>query len=186
MNENIQWEKKVDWLKLEVGLNKYQFIMSQFKSIERLVEDFYFQTKYKGFYRVRRNSAFCEIYFKFMEDNRNNKAITFEETLIHLYANLGRIEASFASKLIATINPDLPVWDKEVLGNIHSELKFTNLKTNDRINLCVDKYESMKDWYREKLNSSLGQEYIIKFDLRFPNTNLTNLKKIDLILWQTR
>lgn len=186
MNENTQWEKKVDWVKLKVGLNKYQSIMNQFESIERLIDDSYFQTKYKGFYRVRRNAAFCEIYFKFMQDNRSNKEITFEETLKHLHTNLDRVEASFASKLIATINPYLPVWDKEVLGNINSELNYTNLKTNDRINLCVDKYEAMKNWYQDKLNSSIGQEYIAKFDSRFPNTNLTNLKKIDLILWQTR
>ena len=81
------------------------------------------------------------------------KEITFEETLKHLHTNLDRVEASFASKLIATINPDLPVWDKEVLGNIDSELNYINLKTNDRINLCVDRYEAMKNWYKKKLNS---------------------------------
>jgi hypothetical protein len=37
-------------------------------------------------------------------------------TLRHL-GKYGKLEASFASKLLATIDPNLPVWDKHVLRN---------------------------------------------------------------------
>lgn len=182
----MSWEKNVNWEKLELGLKKYQYIMNQFSTSENFTEDYYFQTKFKGFYRVRRNQDFCDVYFKFLNDHKVNEAITFGETLNHIYSKMNRVEASFASKLVATINPNLPVWDKEVLRNIGSELNKNYVKDSDRINACIEKYEAMKDWYNEKLTSDNGKDFVEKFDNRYPNTNLTNLKKIDLILWQTR
>ena len=182
----MNWEKNVNWEKLEIGLKKYQCIMNLFTACENFNHDFYFQKKFKGFYRVRRNQDFCDVYFKFLNDHKVNEAITFGETLKHIYDKMNRVEASFASKLVATVNPNLPVWDKEVLNSIGSELNKSYVIDTDRIESCVEKYEAMKYWYNEKLASVEGEEFVEKFDNRYPNTNLTNLKKIDLILWQTR
>lgn len=42
--------------------------------------------------------------------------ITFEAALSQLFDATGQVEASFASKLVATLDPSLPVIDKFVLA----------------------------------------------------------------------
>ena len=57
------------------------------------------------------------VYFNFMEKYKT-KDVIFEEVLRYFHSSFGRIEASFSSKLMATINPDKPVWDEFVLKNL--------------------------------------------------------------------
>ncbi|TLS36481.1 hypothetical protein FCL54_14795 [Pseudalkalibacillus caeni] len=77
-----------------------------------------FQKAYNGFYRIRqRPKEFYETYYSFMEDNKD-RSPSFRDTLQHKHNVHGRVEASFSSKLVATINPDLPVWETVVLDNL--------------------------------------------------------------------
>ena len=187
MNAIDNWENKVNWLKLENGLRKYLVIMEQVKTSENLFEDSIFRTNVNGFYRIRqRKKEFYDSYFTFMESNKNNENITFEETLRHFYSMFNRIEKSFSSKLVATINPELPVWDTVVVGNINSQLNQIFSKNIDNIQVCINKYDAMNEWYINTLKSVQGKDYVERFDFRFPDCSITNLKKIDLILWQTR
>lgn len=172
-----------DWDKLTKGLNKYISIMHDFESTDVFAE-LNFQKKFKGFYKIRRNQEFCNQYFSILQKHKKNKILSFEYVLTALLTN-GKLEASFSSKLLATINPELPVWDKEVLRNIESELKPLS-STGDRIKDAVHKYNAMADYYKIKLQSDEGKQMIQLFDDKYPATNITNLKKIDFILWQTR
>jgi len=66
-----------------------------------------------------------------------------------------RIEASFSSKLVATINPELPVWDKEVLRNL--KLKKPLPTDKDRLNKTKELYAAIKDWYANQLKTEEGK-----------------------------
>ena len=81
-----------------------------------------FQTKFNDFYRVRRNQEFRKIFYEIFENSRYNQNINFEIVLTLIKNKTNRIEASFASKLIVTINPNLPVLDKFVLRNVNLKL----------------------------------------------------------------
>lgn len=187
MNANDNWENKVNWNELERRLKHYLIIREQIKTSENLFEDSVFRTNVNGFYKIRqRKKEFYDSYFTFMEDNKNNKNLTFEETLRHFHSMFNRIEKSFSSKLIATINPELPVWDTVVMSNIESQLIQKFSKNTDKIEMCIITYDAMKEWFVNTLNNSRGKNYIEKFDLKFPDCPITNIKKIDLILWQTR
>ena len=65
---------------------------------------------YDGFYRVRRNEEWRKYYFKLMQEMRS-KDVSFGDILTSINKETGRIEASFSSKLLATINPNYLIWD---------------------------------------------------------------------------
>jgi hypothetical protein len=169
--------------KIEVGLTKYLNLMDQVHKVD-VSEDNEFQKRYNGFYRMRqRKPIFYKDYFDFMEANKN-KGITYNEVLNHFYEKFGRIEASFSSKLLATINPNMPVWDEFVLQNLN--LKKPTYSDKNRLNKTIDLYSQISKWYDEFLASNESEEMLTLFNKRYPNTNITNVKKIDLILWQMR
>jgi hypothetical protein len=174
---------QTDWDQIKRGLDKYLYVMNYFKNNGDLTNR-EFQKKFKGFYRIRRNQQFCDTYFSIMQSNKGNKEISFKYVLSELF-KFGKLEASFASKLLATINPTLPVWDKEVLNNIGNKLEAFD-KSFDRINDADNKYQAMIKYYDYKILSDEGVQLIRDFDERFPGTNITAVKKIDLIFWQTR
>ncbi|RYF85774.1 MAG: hypothetical protein EOO00_13840 [Chitinophagaceae bacterium] len=143
-----------------------------------------YRTRFKGFYRVRRNEEFCNLYFGLLERNKTNKSFSFMDVLSEL-CPLGKLEASFSSKLIATINPEMPVWDTEVLKHMNGELEI-DVHSEDRIQAAGAKYAAMINWYQMKVHSSEGKTIVAEFDRRFPASGISDVKKIDLVLWQTR
>ncbi len=175
--------QEVNWKELERGLRKYLKIMENFKSSDVSLDP-EFQRNFKGFYRVRRGKEFCSRYFSILQDNKNNSDITFEMVLRELMP-LGKLKASFSSKLLATINPELPIWDSVVLKNIEHEFSGIQKESN-RLNIAVYRYNCILKWYKNKINSDKGKEMISAFNAKHANNQLTDTKKIDLMLWQTR
>lgn len=100
-------------LKVEIGLCKYCWIQEQFHKND-VTSNREFQKKYNGFYRVRRNAQWQAVYYRLMEDAKTSE-VGFTEVLLELKKQTARLEASFTSKLIATVYPNRPVIDKFVL-----------------------------------------------------------------------
>jgi len=100
-------------LKIEKGLRKYCWIQEHLhrEDVSRSRE---FQKTYNGFYRVRRNAEWQDVYFNLMEMAKT-KPLDFSQIISDLRRKTGRLEASFASKLVATLHPDRPVIDRFVL-----------------------------------------------------------------------
>jgi hypothetical protein len=110
--------------------------------------------------------------------------IDFPDALSEIFRRIGRIEASFASKLAATIDPSKPVIDKFVLNNF--ELKLPHWGSPDRRVRTVGVYRELCDAYRSFIESLTGIMLRERFDGRYPRTGVSELKKIDLVLWQIR
>ena len=166
--------------KIRRGLGKYMRIMALVQKTDVSIDQ-EFQHLFNGFYRVRqRPAAFYKCYYQFLEAHKNDTLITYEEILLHLYHELGRIEASFSSKLLATICPDRPVWDVYVLQNLGLKPPYYGDKS--RFKKVVALYDAICTWYQ----SDDAYQKLQEFDLRFPGVQISNTKKIDLILWQTR
>ena len=168
--------------KIEPGLRKYLNIMNRIHKVDVTI-DADFQRSYNGFYRVRqRKKDFYDTYYSFMEDNKNS-APSFEETLLYIHKELGRVEASFSSKLVATLNPDMPIWDSVVLQNLN--LKMPNSSSN-RLFKTIMLYDKICRWYAEFKSSDEGKSMIELFDNYYPGTLITDTKKVDFVLWQIR
>jgi hypothetical protein len=168
--------------RLKDGLTKYLWL--QRSVLRRDVSvDAEFQRKFDGFYRVRRPLEWRREFFLLMEHSKS-KPIEFADALRAIAATTGRTEASFASKLVATLDPSKPVVDKFVLVNFG--LRLPTVGKSDRNDRVVDLYKLLCRKYEEMLRSDAGILMVQMFDKRYLHTDLTPLKKVDLILWQLR
>ena len=166
--------------RVAVGITKYNKIMAQVYAID-VSADSEFQKFYNGFYRMRQRTAdFYQTYYAFLEQNKGNPDLTFEEILTYLYEKTGAVHASFSSKLLATVNPNMPIWDKFVLQNLGLRTPYTYQK--DRLQKTVQLYQQICDWYE----SEQAKEKLREFNELFPNVDISDVKKIDFILWATR
>lgn len=165
------------------GIDQYLDIMRRFPCTD-VQADRDFWRRYRAFYRVRRGDAWADDYFAFMQ---RQKDITpsFKDTIEHLFQFQGRAEASFASKLVATIDPHLPVWDQWVLKNQGVKPPAATSKT--KVADAVDAYEKIIKWYVWYLATEEGRRIVAIFNRLVPkHQEITDLKKVDFVLWQLR
>ncbi len=166
-----------------MGLDKYQYIMKQVK-ISNVSTDAEFQRIFNGFYIVRRNEEWRNIYYNLFEQIKNSTP-TFESILIYLYNKTGNIEPSFSSKMLATIFPEKPIWDRYVVQNLNMEL--VGATKEERLKNAIHLYENIENWYEEFLHTNKAKECIEVFDKVLPDyQQITSIKKIDSILWSIR
>jgi len=142
-----------------------------------------FQRCFTGFYRVRRNFEWRSAYFDLLESSKV-KGIAFPEALKEISRRTHRIYASFASKLVATLDPSKPVIDKFVLK--HFELRLAYWGSPDRETKTIDRYYDLCEKYSAFVQSPTGKMIRELFDSRYPNPEISELKKVDLVLWQIR
>lgn len=170
---------------LRQGIDKYEFIMNRVKLVD-VSSDLEFQKTYRDFYQLRRfySDEFATKYFTLMEQMKNMSTITFEmafERVKHIQCTY---EISFSSKLAHTLNPSLPVWDSVVTKN-HFGINAPVVK-KDKEQKIIERYQLYSERYCEYLRSDEGQMLIQKFDEAFPDREISDVKKIDFILWQDR
>jgi hypothetical protein len=167
-------------VKIEIGIRKYTNIMERLHNCD-VSQDREFQKAYNGFYRVRQKpQEWYQIYYDYMQRHKSDN-INFDNVLTYLYKKLDRLESSFSSKLLATINPNMPVWDANVLSQL--SIKAPSYSQSNRLNATIETYSVLQKWYAVYLKTPNAQEVTTRFDELFPNTQITDLKKIDLILW---
>jgi len=166
--------------KIKRGVQKYLGIMNAFRLCD-VSSDYTFQRKFKGFYRVRRNNEFCRIFFNYMESQKDNRNIKFIDVISYIYSKTGRIEPSFSSKMLATINANAPVWDSHVLSQL--SIKPPVYSHTNRLQATIDTYNVLEKWYTDYLQTQNANDIISCFDTLIQSNNLTNVKKIDLVLW---
>lgn len=166
--------------RITVGIEKYQRIMQRVRQTDVSADDD-FQKLYNGFYRLRqRPASFYKCYYAYMEEQKDNQNLTFGEVLHHLYEETGEIHASFSSKLLATINPNMPVWDKFVMKNLGLRAPYTYQK--NRVEKTIAIYDAICQWYK----TEEADVYLAEFNTHFPDVEMTDVKKIDWILWGRR
>jgi len=164
------------------GLEKYLWIQNRARRCD-VSNDLTFQKRFKGFYKVRRDAAWCRPYFRLLEDAKA-APIPFAEALRTLREHTGRFEASFSSKLVHTVDPTLPVLDRFVLENMGLRLPYPSARQRER--RLVELYAELRGRYGALEASPLGHQIRGRFDIAFPGSGVSDLKKIDLVLWQHR
>lgn len=170
---------ETNFSKIEAKLPTYLNIMDTLLKTD-VSTDRDFQRMFNGYYRVqRRSSSFYTAFYRFLEDHKQDQNLTYSSVLQEIHSATGRIERSFSSKLFATVRPEYPVWDSHVLNNLG--LKPPTYGTRD-LDKIVSTYECICSWYQ----SDEARQRVAIFDAHFPNAPITDTKKIDFILWQTR
>lgn len=175
-------QKALDKKEMQLGVAKYIFIMDTFWLVNSY-NDYSFRVIYTDFYKlsIGTDQEFRNIYFQFLESSKNN-GYRFEDVLKMLYDISGKIHGSFASKLIATVNPKLPIIDRFIKEHLELNSYYGISNSNEIIN----QYYEIINIYEGFLKTQKCKEWIYLFDQKFPNNNIENIKKIDFILWQMR
>lgn len=168
---------------LEKGLNAYL-------SIKRLCRetdvscDRDFWRIYRAFYRMRRNDEFAEKYFAILQKYKNESETSFEKVFYEIYSVTDRCEVSFASKLLNLLDGRAPIWDSVLATKVFGyKLPYTYVKNRDV--LCVRQYESYKAAFLDYVSSPEGKMLIDLFTSRFPDADISEVKKVDFILWKS-
>jgi hypothetical protein len=168
--------------RVAVGLEKYCWLQEELLRRDVSLDPEY-RRRFIGFYRVRRRTDWLRVFFDTLQARKTN-GISFQEALEVLASETGRIEASFASKLVATIDPDQPVIDSIVLRNVGLRLPARTAKT--RMADIVALHRQLGQWYKEQLSSEVGAAAVRAFRTAYPNAQITDTKLLDLVLWQIR
>ena len=166
------------------GIGQYLAIMDMFSTVDVSI-DRNFQRQFNAFYRIRqRSERWYAEYYSLME-NRKSAPIRFEEVLDHMYSVLGRYEPSFSSKLAATLDPNEPVWDKHVLQNTGQKAPYYSAL--DKVERAKNVFGKVREWYRKHMQSPEGKTMVTVFnDMVEEHDRITDIKKVDFVLWQTR
>lgn len=166
------------------GIVQYVAIMDMLPVVDVSI-DRNFQRQFNFFYRIRqRSERWYSEYYRLME-NRKRAPMHFEEVLDYLYSVLGRYEPSFSSKLAATLDPNEPVWDKYVILNTGQKAPYYS--STNKLATAKNVFGNIREWYKTKLESPEGKMMLQLFDdMIQESNNITDIKKIDFILWQTR
>ena len=170
---------------LTQGLEKYKYIMNTVHTTN-VSTNIEFQNCYRDFYQLRRfySDEFAKKYFNLMENLKEMPQVSFQMAFEQVKNIQGTDEISFSSKLAHTLNPDIPVWDS-VVTNKHFGIKVP-AGTKDREQKIFERYLLYCEKYFEYLKSEEGQMLVAMFDETFPDTGISDVKKIDFILWQDR
>jgi hypothetical protein len=144
-----------------------------------------YQRTFADFYKLRGPSSFREIYFSTLEKEKSVNDLDFRRLLHELFAQCTKVHASFTSKLLATINPDLPVYDREVLIRMRFSPYLVGT-AEVRLDRAVDRYQPIENFHRHAKQHPRFDTLIASFDCKFPAFHhFTGTKKLDLMMWQS-
>jgi hypothetical protein len=168
--------------RVKEGLEKYLWLQRNRDAVDVRVNAEY-QRKFNRFYRVRRGSTWQGHFYALLQA-RKRHCVTFRDVLNAIYKATNRYEASFASKLVATIDPTMPVIDSVVLRNLG--LRLPPAGAANRLSLIEALHNELATRFSEYLKTPDGRYLVDKFRKTYPSANITEVKMLDLVLWQTR
>jgi hypothetical protein len=145
-----------------------------------------FRRKFNHFYRIRRNKEWQDMFYELLESLKGKPA-RFPDVFAALHRATGRYEPSFASKPLATLDPDMPVIDSVVLRNVNLRLPAPGSK--GRASRIHQVHSTLHSYFAAYLATEDGRYLVKRFRETYKDTDLSDLseiKMLDLVLWQTR
>jgi hypothetical protein len=165
---------------------RYSFLRRRLHSSD-ITNDHDFQRTFNGLYRVRqRPQAWKRAYYGLMERWKHNSTLDFAATLNELYVATQRVEASFASKLVAIINPECAVYDSVVSKNLDFTPPRQYYPANQRLRNFVVLYDRLTERMNRLTQHRSFPTIIAALETAFPGYGLTPIRRLDLLLWQFR
>lgn len=147
-----------------------------------------FQRRFNGFYGVRRNANWRDQFYALFEAARASEQThqaLFETVLLDLYAKTGRVEASFVSKLVATLRPEAPIIDSIVSKFMAERLpKPVFRRAPERVAAF---YQGLDELLQRLQTTADARAWSQWFDQTFPTPTggviIGPMKKLDFLIW---
>ena len=173
--------------KVEKALGKYDYLQRSLRACDVATSPEY-RSAFIGYYRMGLKSrTWYDLFFSILGREKSGDTVSFGAVLEEILRKTGRLEASFSSKLVATIDANLPVWDRYVLHNLGLKAPSPSHDTEHRLHSCIELYSSIQSWSSRAIQPDGFGEWRSRFDCRFPQfRHFTDIKKLDLLLWQSR
>ena len=169
-----------DRIAQKLGVQQYAQIMTTVHTTD-VSKNTDFQRLFNGYYRVRRDAKWRQSYYALFESMKQQSP-TFADILTALYQQTGHIEASFSSKILATLDPCKPIWDSHVLRYLEQSLNGND--PQERLHNAILLYESITTWYTQFFMTAKAKACIDVFDQALPDYRwISKTKKIDFFLW---
>ena len=165
-----------------LNLEDYCYLIDNVHFVD-VSKDLYFQRKFNYFYKVRRGNEWRNEYYSVFQSVKN-VTISFDEILNELHRRTKWMEPSFSSKMLATINPEMPIWDSHVLKTLGLDQKWESHKT---IGNAIQIYKIICEEYKDYKNTTEWRENIDVLDSFcsvYPRySSVSDVKKIDFLMW---
>lgn len=165
-------------------IEEYLWLMRAFHEVD-VTEDMDFQEHFNAFHRIgQRSKEWHTAYYGLLEEAKATGA-EFAAVLNALWEDTGRYEPGFASRLVATVHPFEPVWDRFALMN--AGLRAPAYLDHDKLRRAAAVYRQLGEWYRDRLEAPAGQRILELFDEEAPDhEDLNALKKLEFVMWHLR
>lgn len=173
-----------------LGFEKYRTIMSMVNEVDVSEDKDGFQRLFNDYYAVRRDDTWLNGFYKYFQSIKTSD-VGFDVIIDYIYNHVSTkrdkthlVEASFSSKMLATINPNMPILDSKVLKNMNLSIKGN--KPCEKLESAKDAYKSICARYKEYIGSPTSgcDEMVAVFDSCFPTCrDFSKCKKVDWFLW---
>ena len=167
-------------------LERYLYIRSEYEK-GNIKNNSGFQCIYKQFYRMNiagLTDDFFKEYFKLLASRETNlKKILLRLFDIPTRKKLKTVQFVFTTKLLHTINNNMPIYD--LLVGKMLELKVTGKNPADKTNSCIKIYNQLKECHRELLNDKIIKNIILEFRIEFncDKKKISDTKVLDFLIW---
>lgn len=142
-----------------------------------------YQSKFKGYYRIRRGDQFCKPYFKLLRHHLERKTKpALKAILFALHKKTNEWHLSFSSKLLATLDDSEPIYDRNVATMLC--VPHGALKANRWAEQVEERMDLLKCRLKNIVSSSTWGQHEAAFNKAFPEaSHLNSLRKADLMIW---
>lgn len=176
--------------KREGDVALYFYINEVFAKNEPVSNNIDFRERYKSFY-VMRTAGLTEEHFNKYFELLDKRVNNLETILNELYAiktlkGLNSFQFSFATKLLHTLDNNLPIYDKLIKKTLGLPEPYKYQDSNDKkLRALLSYYENLKRIYAELLGKITVKQIIeeIREHFGWAANEITDVKILDFILW---
>jgi hypothetical protein len=166
------------------GLRVYRWLQARVR-LRRFSKDPVFRSVFSDFYGLNmrpvavRHAVLAEL---LRAPHRGR--VSYGHMLCKLHKACGSVEASFASKIVASLDPGRPVIDRWVLHN--TGVTLPRWGSPHRLRETARAYERLRRLCDQFLRTAAGKYLVRRFTARHRASGITEMKMLDFVLWQTR
>lgn len=168
------------------GLERYCAIMAFEGNVSDKENGF--QKLFNGYYNIRRPAEWREKYYALFQEMRAAEKVDFSLIVSRLHKMTRKVEPSFTSKMLATIDDAALVWDRRVISALkHYDPKLPVVPTEfagGQIERGIAGYQALQEACRDLLAEPISKRCIEQFDCYLSDYSaISNMKKLDVVLW---
>ncbi|MCQ2362631.1 MAG: hypothetical protein MJ048_06335 [Acidaminococcaceae bacterium] len=119
------------------------------------------------------------------EELKNKGDVSLEKIFFELsqYGD-NKCQFSFATKMLATIRPEKPIFDKWVRFALSLPEVGSYGTLEEKTKRALHIYNDLENWYDKYMTNSYILDWIEYFDKRLPKyRHISDVKKVDYFLW---